>query len=211
MNYVELRAAIQEYSEDFEASFVDNIDNFIRLTESRIMLRVRLPNYRKDATGALTLGNDRVLLPSDFLAADYIRVRGTTTPVRVQILLSKDPEFIRECYPDGGSDIPRFYTVLNENTLLVGPVPDADYDMDLGYFFEPPSIVIAGTTWLGDHFAHALVSGSLMEACVYMKSEDNLYQRYTAQFERDLAMDEQYAKGRTKKDTYREPDLKVKV
>jgi hypothetical protein len=28
MDYVRLRAAIQEYSEDFEASFVDNIDTY---------------------------------------------------------------------------------------------------------------------------------------------------------------------------------------
>jgi hypothetical protein len=55
------------------------------------------------------------------------------------------------------------------------------------------------------------VTGSLVEACTYMKTEDALYQRYNAAFEKDLAMDEQYAKGRTKKDTYREPDARAKV
>lgn len=210
MNYVELRAAIQEYSENFEASFVDNVDVFIQLAESRIVLRVRLPNFRKESIGALAVGVDQLAMPSDFLGADAVRARAMST-ARSAILLNKEPDFIRECYPSGESGLPRFYAMLNQSDMLIGPVPDDDYALDLAYFFQPPSIVASGTSWLGDHFAHALVTGSLVEACTYMKTEDNLYQRYSSAFEKDLAMDEQYAKGRAKKDTYQEPDVRVKV
>lgn len=214
MDYVRLRAAIQEYSEDFEASFVDNIDIFIRLCESRICLRVRLPDFRKDATGSLLEGETLIASPTDFLAPDYIAVTEIVVPgvtPRRRILLNKDPEFMRECYPEGELGLPRFYSQLNEKSLLVGPGADADYTVDMGYFYQPPSIVDEGTTWLGEHFAHALLTGSLVEACTYMKTEDNLYARYNDAFEKDLAMDKEYAKGRTKKDTYQEPDTRVKV
>lgn len=214
MDYVRLRAAIQEYSENFEASFVDNVDVFIRLAESRILLRVRLPAFRKDATGSILLGDTSVASPSDFLAPDYLAVTEVVTPPAVPrraILLNKDPEFLRECYPNGDSGLPRFYSQLNETTLLIAPMADAAYTLDMGYFYEPPSIVDAGTSWLGDHFSHSLISGSLVEACTYMKTEDNLYQRYDQAFEKDLAMDTQYSKGRTKKDTYQTPDQKVPV
>lgn len=209
MDYVRLRAAIQEYSEYFEASFVDNVDTFIRLAESRILLRVRLPNFRKDAQGSLLQNENLVASPSDFLAPDYLAVTEIAASPRRAVLLNKDPEFLRECYPNGEIGLPRFYSMVNEKSLLVAPKADADYVIDMGYFFQPPSIVDSGTTWLGDHFAHALVSGSLVEACTYMKTEDNLYTRYNQAFEKDLAMDQQYAKGRTKKDTYQEPDVRI--
>jgi hypothetical protein len=212
MDYVRLRAAIQEYSEDFEASFVDNIDVFIRLAESRILLRVRLPNFRKDVTGSILMGESLIASPSDFLAPDSLMVtEAMVLNPRRSILLNKDPEFLRECYPAGDTGLPRFYSQTNERSLHVAPAADNDYVVDMGYFFEPPSIIESGTSWLGDHFSHALLSGSLVEACTYMKTEDNLYMRYNQAFEKDLAMDQQYAKGRTKKDTQQEPDARVKV
>lgn len=209
MTYVELRAAIQEYSENFEPSFVNNIDTYIRLAESRILFRVRLPKFRKDATGQATAGTQQVATPSDFLAPDSVIVVNGTELVP---LLNKDPEFMAECYPDSTFQaVPRFYSQLNEQTLLFGPVPDQDYPLMLAYFFQPPSIIDSGTTWLGDHFAHSLLSGSLMEAAVYMKAEDALYQRFFGQFDKDLAMDFDYAKGRAKKDTYQEPDTRTQL
>ena len=214
MDYVRLRAAVQEYSEDFEASFVDNIDVFIQLAESRILLRVRLPNFRKDVTGSVMLGENLIASPSDFLAPDSIAVTEIVIPPvvpRRAVLLNKDPEFLRECYPAGDVGLPRFYSMINEKSLIIGPAADADYTVAMGYFFQPPSIVSSGTSWLGDHFSHALLSGSLVEACTYMKTEDNLYMRYNAAFEKDLQMDQEYAKGRAKKDTYQEPDVRAKV
>jgi hypothetical protein len=209
MTYVELRAAIQEYSEDFEASFVNNIDTFIRLAESRILLRVKLPRFRKDATGQAVAGQAQVPVPSDFLAPDSVTVVNGTKLVS---LINKDPEFLTECYPDSTlQDVPRFYSQLNELTLLLGPAPDQSYPLQLGYFYQPPSIVDAGISWLGDHFSHSLLTGSLVEAGTYMKTEDALWQRYFTQFEADLKMDLDYAKGRTKKDTYQEPDVRTQV
>jgi hypothetical protein len=211
MTYAQLRAAIQDYSEDFEASFVNNIDTFIRLGESRITLRVKLPKFRKDVIAQLAAPNplpNRLLsLPSDFLAPDSFV---TITPDGLVGAINKDPEFIDECYPDPtATGVPRFYALLNEATFKLGPAPDANYAAQMGYFYQPPSIVDTGVSWLGDHFAHALVTGSLVEACIYMKTEDNLFARYDQAFEKDVAMDTAYTKGRTKKDTYQEPDTRV--
>jgi len=215
MDYVRLRAAIQEYSENFEASFVDNIDVFIQLAEARIKLRVRLPNFRRDSLGSVLAGDQQIATPTDFLAPDHlsmVEVAVPPVPPRRSNLLNKDPEFLRECFPDAlERGLPRFYAQLNEKALEFAPAADTNYVVSLGYFYTPPSIVTAGTTWLGDNFAHALITGSLVEACIYMKTEDNLYQRYMTAFERDLAMDQGYAKGRTKKDTYQEPDARAKV
>jgi hypothetical protein len=213
MTYVELRAAIQEYSEDFEPSFCDNIDTFIRLAESRILLRVRLPRFRKDATAVLVAPTPTpqplLTVPTDFLAPDSMAV---TTSNGLVFPLNKDPEFLDECYPDSTVvGVPRFYSQQNETTLKFGPAPDLAYPIRMGYFYQPPSIVDSGTSWLGDYFSHALVTGSLVEASTYMKTEDNLFVRYSQAFDKDLAMDQQYAKGRTHRDTYQDPDVRANV
>jgi hypothetical protein len=209
MNYVQLRAAVQEYAQNFEASFAENVDTFIRLAESRILLRVRLPRFRKDSAANATAGNNLLAAPTDFLAPDSLAV---VTSNGTALLLNKDPEFLDECYPDSTyQSVPRFYAYLNELTLKFGPTPDQAYALRLGYFYQPPSIVDSYTTWLGDHFAHALVSGSLVEAAIYMKTEDALFVRYNQAFEADVAMDANYAKGRTRKDTQQEPDTKVQA
>ena len=209
MNYVQLRAVIQTYSQNFEASFVENIDTFIRLGESRILLRVRLPNFRKDVTAQATAGSNLLAPPTDFLAPDSLIMEG---PDGLVTLLNKDPEFLDECYPDLTFEGPlRFYAYVNELTIRLGPTPDFDYPLRMGYFYQPPSIVETGTSWLGDHFAHAMISGSLVEAAVYMKSEDALFARYDKAFKEDLEMDMEYAKGRSKKDTQQEPDARIQI
>lgn len=210
MDYTELRAAIQQYSLDFEPSFVSNIDLFIHLGEARLRQSVRLPKFRKDIPGALTAGERFWEVPSDFLAPDSFQVHGCDG--ELVYLVNKDSEFIDECYPDRSiRGQPRFYCYLNHVWIQVGPTPDYDYPIHLGYFYQPASITETGTSWLGDHFEHALLSGALLEAAKYMKSEDNIYQRSLTAWMSDLQMDLEYAKGRTKKDTYQEPDQRVPV
>ena len=207
MNYTTLRSVLQNYSQNYESSFAENIDNFIRLAESRILLRVRLPSFRKDVTANCATPNALLAVPSDFLAPDSLAIvtlNGLVFP------LNKDPEFLDQCYPNPNYlGTPRFYAYLNETALKLGPPPDQNYPVRMGYFYSPPSIVDAGTTWLGNNFFHALISGSLVEASTYMKSEDDLFTRYANAFEKDLAMDLEYAKGRTRKDTAQEPDVRM--
>jgi hypothetical protein len=209
MDYTQLRAVIQTYSQNFEASFVENIDNFIQLAESRILLRVRLPPFRKDVVAVCTPDSNLLAPPLDFLAPDSLIVDG---PGISRILINKDPEFLGECYPDPSfRDIPRFYSYVNQAKIQLGPTPGIAYPVRLGYFFQPPSITQTSASWLGDHFSHALITGALVEAAIYMKTEDALFARYNQAFEKDLEMDEAYAKGRTKKDTQQEPDTRAQV
>ena len=55
--YAELKQAIQDYTENDETTFVNNLDNFIKNTEERILKGVQLTVFRRNATGTTSSGN----------------------------------------------------------------------------------------------------------------------------------------------------------
>jgi hypothetical protein len=105
-----------------------------------------------------------------------------------EFLLNKDVNFIRSAYPNPTSTgIPKYYAIFgptttntvpavitNEYSFLLGPTPDAAYDIELHYYYYPESIVTASTTWLGDNFDMILLYGSLLEAYTFMKGEPDV-------------------------------------
>ena len=56
MNYVQLYQAIQDYSENTESLFVNNIPRFVMEAEDRVYNSVQIPPLRKNVTGNLTSG-----------------------------------------------------------------------------------------------------------------------------------------------------------
>jgi len=171
MNYIQLQQAIQNYAENTESLFVSSIPTFIQEAERRIYNSVQLPSLRKNVTGTLTQYNGYVSLPDDWLAPYSIAVIDATG--NYQYLLNKDVNFIREAYPNPGnanSGLPRFYALfgsqysnINELTLLVGPSPDANYSVEMHYYYYPPTIVQGQVTT----FSTPLTGGSSYISGVY--------------------------------------------
>ena len=83
MNYVQLYQAIQDYSENTESLFVNNIPRFVMEAEDRVYNSVQIPSLRKNVTGTLATNNQYLSCPSDFLApyslAIYENVNPTAT------------------------------------------------------------------------------------------------------------------------------------
>ena len=187
MNYSELVQAIQDYTQNEETSFVSNIPTFVQQAEERINRSIMLPELRKNATATMTAGNKYVARPSDFLSVfsfAVIDAAGDTT-----YLLDKDVSFIREAYPSSGTQaIPKYYAQFDgdydtdEGNFILGPTPDANYDIELHYYYDPPSIVTSGTSWYGTNAESALLYGSLIEAYTYMKGEADLIALYTGRY-----------------------------
>ena len=96
MNYTELVAAIQSYTED-EYPTAD-INLFIQQAEERIFNSVQIPDLRKNVTGTMTAGSKYLNVPSDWLATFSLAVIDTDNSYTY--LLNKDVNFIRESFPD---------------------------------------------------------------------------------------------------------------
>lgn len=78
MNYAELTAAIQEYTENtFTAT---ELQTFVQQAEERIYNSVQLANLRKNVEGALQAGNKYLAAPDDFLSAYSLAIYSYANP-----------------------------------------------------------------------------------------------------------------------------------
>lgn len=225
MTYNELTEAIQQYlmveyvGDGAEPTFVANIDNFIKNTEIIINNTVQLPAFRVNVTGSVTTGNPYLTIPSDFLSIFSLAVIPSNTINLVptptyQYLLNKDVNYIREAFPYPSVDgIPQYYSLFDNNTFIIGPTPDVDYDVEMHYYAYPQSIVDApsGVTWLSTEFPNALLWGALVEGYIFLKGETALIQTYQAKFDQVMAEVKQLGDGKNRQDSYRTTQVRDKV
>lgn len=209
MNYTELQQAISDYVESTETSFVSNIPTFVRQAEERIYRSVMIPELRKNATAATTTGNQYLARPSDFLAVFSLAV--VDADGDYTYLYDKDVNFIREAYPRASTQgLPLYYAQFDgdqpstsEGNFILGPTPNAAYTVELHYYYDPPSIVVTNTSWLGDNAESALLYGTLIEAYTYQKGEADMLNLYTTRY--NQAMLQLFGVDlRSKRDDYRD-------
>lgn len=280
MNYADLSAAIQSYTENTDTAFIAEIPTFVKQAEQRIYNTVQIANLRKNMTGNLQAGNKYVSCPSDFLStyslalylapsttatgtsgqdtitvasatdiqvgqyvsgtgiatgAQVVEIDGTTITLSLEntgtvsgtvnfqgdytYLLNRDVNFIREVYPSPAyRATPKYYAIfgpntdnINELTFILGPTPDANYKLELHFYYYPESIVTANTTWLGDNFDSVLLYASLVEAYTWMKGEPDLMQLYDAKFKEALGLLKNLGDGKQRGDAYLDGQVKLKV
>jgi hypothetical protein len=214
MTYAELTQAIQDYLESYEPTLVDNIPNFVRQTEERIYRSVMIPELRKNVTGTVASGSQYVARPTDFLSVFSLAV--IDADGNYTYLIDKDVNFMREAYPNPTTTgLPKYYAqfdgdgpVSTYGTFIVGPSANATYTIELHYFYEPPSIVDTGTSWLGDNAETALLYGCLVEAYTYLKGDADLMGTYQKRY-MDALSNLGMIDVRSKRDDYRDGQIRV--
>ena len=206
MNYAALKINIEDICEQ---SFTDDqIAMFTEQAEQGIYNTVQIPALRKNQTGNLTTANKYLIYPTDFLypfSLAVIDAAGDYT-----YLLNKDVNFVREAYPNPTSTgTPVHYGLFDDTAFIIGPTPDAAYEVELHYGYYPQSIVTAGTTWLGDEFDSALLNGSLVQAIRFIKGEPDMVALYQQMFEQSMTLLKNLGDGKMREDMYRSGQLRI--
>lgn len=218
MNYAELSSTIKAYTENNFPSTEgsggltsdEQIATFVRQAEERVYNSVQLLELRKNVTGNVTSGNPYLSVPSDWLANFSLAVIDESGAY--EYLLNKDVNYIREAFPAPDSlGKPSHYAMFDQNSYILGPTPDDNYEVELHYFYYPPSIVDAGTSWLGDNYESVLLYGSLLEAYTFMKGETDVIQNYESRYGQALAMLKQLGEGKNRQDMYRNQQVRYPV
>jgi len=176
----QLKTAIQDYSDNSETTFVNNINNFIKAAEEKIFKSVDLDYFRKNVTSAFTSSDAFLTVPSDYLASFSLQI---TTSGSESFLLQKDVNFLREYTPASSTTgVPKYYARFDENNFMVAPTPNSNYTLELHYYYRPASLTAgadSGTTWISTNAPFALLYGCLIEAYTFMKGEADVLQNYT--------------------------------
>jgi hypothetical protein len=215
VNYDDLVTAVSDYTEN---TFSDvDMNTFITQAEQRIYNTIQFPSLRKNVTGVTAAGNKYLSCPTDFLSVYSMAV--FPTGGEYSYLLNKDVNFIREAYPQPtDTATPKYYALFGpqstneiELTFILGPTPDAIYNVELHYFYYPESIVTAVNTWLGDNFDTVLLYGTLVEAYTFMKGEQDMMALYDSKYKEALTLAKRLGDGLERQDAYRSGQYRQKV
>ena len=210
MTYSELKSLIQDYLQNTEATFVADLPTIIKQAETRILITVKLPVFRKNVTGNLTSGNQYLATPTDFLDNFSLSITNSSSQ---EFLLFKDVNFVREAYPNASTTgVPKHYALFDNTSFIVGPTPGSGYTVELHYFYQPDSLTAgsdSGTTWLSTNAENALLYGCLVEAYTYMKGEPDLMATYEKRYDQALARLKTLGEGDNKVDSYRDDSQRI--
>lgn len=213
LSYTQLVTAVQDYTVNYEATFVNNIPTFVRQAEQRIINAIQHPQFKKNATGTLTANNRYLATPDDFLAPFEMAIIDGNGDYHQ--LLQKDVSWIREAFPDPtDTGIADYYAIFDQDTFLLSKTPDSNYTVELHYFAYPQSLVDAGganTTWISENFDSALLYGTLVEAYVFMKGEPDVLAMYDKQFKEALGLFKQLGEGKDRQDAFRTVQTRTPV
>jgi hypothetical protein len=100
----------------------------------------------------------------------------------------------------------------NGSTLIVSPVPDADYNVELHYLYKPASLTSQTTgTWISENARNALLYGCLIEASSFMKLPTDNQTMYEARFGQEVSRLKNRAEARGRRDEYRYDSLRTTV
>ena len=203
--YAQLKTAIQDYTQNTESSFVNNLPVFIRNAEERILKNVQLTLFRKNATANLTTSNQYLAVPSDYLAPFSLSF--TDSDSNKVFIEYKDVNFIQTFTPDATTTgSPRYYALFDIGNFLIAPTPDSNYVVELHYFYRPASLTAGsdgGTTWLSTNAEVCLLYGCLIEAYTYMKGEPDIMQDYDKRFTEAVISLKNFGEAKEVTDAYR--------
>lgn len=200
--FTTLKTSIQDYTENTESTFVNQLPRFILNSEERILKECQLDVFRKNSVGNTTQGNKFLSKPVDFLAPFSLSVSNNSNN---EFLLYKHVTFLQDFTPNPNTlGTPVYYADWNDVTLLLSPTPDAIYVAELHYFYRPTSITTSsdGTSWLGTNAELAILYGALVEAYTFMKGEDALLALYNNRFLEAIQWLKILGEGKQTRDEY---------
>ena len=185
--YAQLKQAIQDYTENNESSFVANLPLFIRVAEERILKTIQLSLFRKNVSAAVTSGNKYLACPSDFLAPLSLSYTNSGAQSFIDY---KDVSYIQEINPNPSTTgTPKYYGQFDVDNFILAPTPSSSFAVELHYFYRPASLTAgseSGTTWLSENATLSMLYGSLVEAYIYMKGEQDMMALYDKRFNESM-------------------------
>lgn len=163
------------------AEYLTDLPNIIDDAELRLYRALDLLDTSvRDSSAALTAGNRNFNLPTTlgtFIVTDEINVItpvGTTNPesgTRNALVPCSD-EMLNMLWPSvSGSTVPQYFAMVNQGSLMLGPWPDAAYQIEaVGTVRPTPLSASNTTTLLTQFFPDLFIAASMVRAAAFQKN-----------------------------------------
>jgi hypothetical protein len=207
MTYAELLQKIRDYTEVSSNVLTDNILNgIIENVEFKILRDVDSDNNRRYDTANLITSDRFINRPAGLLivrSAQIVDSNGSSEPDNREFLQYRDTSFMSEFNPTGATGVPKYYSLWDEEKIVVAPTPDATYEIQLNYILKDPGLSATNTTtYLSLNFPDGLLYACLAEAYGFLKGPVDMLQLYDKKYGEAAQRFSIEQMGRRRRDEY---------
>ena len=207
MTYAELLQKIRDYTEVDSNVLTDTILNgIIENVEFKILRDVDSDNNRRYATANLVASQRFVNIPAGLLvvrSAQIVDSNGSSQPDNREFLQFRDTSFMSEFNPTGATGVPKYYSMWNEEEIVLAPPPDATYEIQLNYILKDLGLSATNTTtYLSLNFPDGLLYACLAEAYGFLKGPVDMLQLYDKKYGEAAQRFSIEQMGRRRRDEY---------
>ena len=210
MTYAELVTKIRDYTEVDATVFTSTIINgFISDAEFRILRDVDSDNNRKYVQADIIAAQRYVntpLINDETLIIRSVQITNSTGGAdnsSRSFLEYRDTNFISEYNPTGVQGLPKYYSYWDEDTIVIAPTPDQNYNMQINYILKPNGLSVSNTqTYLSKEFPNGLLYACLVEAYGFLKGPADMIQFYEGKYKQALEGFTVEQMGRRRRDEY---------
>ena len=163
-----------------DPNFQTELPNIITAAELRCYRALDLlDTSTRDHSASFTAGNRNFNLPSTlgtFIVCDEINVITPSTATDPELgtrnqLVPCSDEMLNALWPSvSGSTVPSYFGMVNQDTIIVGPWPDAAYTVEVVGTVRPATLsTTTTTTILTVFFPDVFLAASMVQGAAYLK------------------------------------------
>jgi hypothetical protein len=184
ITYSNFLTQVRNYTEVDSNVLTDAIiQDFIRSVELDIAGKVDYDDLRKYSTSNFTASNRYVSLPSDLTIIRSVQVINGSTRT---FLEKRDTSYISEFNGSGATGLPAYWANWDDFNLLVAPVPDQAYEVQINYITDPPKFTSTNQTFIAKYQESMLLHGVLAEAFRFLKGPMDMYNLYEKKYNEEV-------------------------
>ncbi len=213
MTYAELVTKIRDYTEVDSNVFTSTIVNgFISEAEFRVLRDVDSDSNREEATATIVAGQKFTNTPFPNTGEVLIVQEAYIIPDvasgytgDIAILEYRDLGYINEYNASLTQALPKYFSYYDDNTLILAPIPNLNYKMQLNYILKPSGLSSSNTTtYLSLQFPNGLLYACLVEAYGFLKGPADMIQLYEQKYQTALQGFSIEQMGRRRRDEFQE-------
>jgi hypothetical protein len=214
MTYTELVQKIRDYTEVDSNVFTATIVNgFILDSEWRIQRDVDSDNNREYVTASIVAGQSYVNTPivtdQTLIIREAQIIPSPTAPFVYTgpnaVIEYRDTGFINEYNSTNATGLPKYFSYWDEDTIVLAPIPDLNYTMQINYILKPTGLSSStATTYLSQQFPNGLLYACLVEAYGFLKGPADMIQFYEQKYQSALQGFSIEQMGRRRRDEFQE-------